>query len=781
MAGQKQNSRNAKRSAPPVAPPAAPDASCPAATILRQGGGGQAGRLAVSRKIPLRELAERTLHELQIHQVELEMQNEELRLAQADLGAAQAELNAARARYFDLYDLAPVGYCTLSEQGVVREANLTAATMLGMTREALVKKPVSRFILKEDQDIYYLHRKQLFETGRPQACELRMIKKDGASFWARLTATVVQDPDGTSVCRVVLSDITERKLQENEYELTAHLIVLVNTPGDFRERLSSLTSSLQGWSECEAVGIRLRDGDDYPYYETRGFPSGFVQAESHLCARGRKGQILCDTTGRPILECMCGNILCGRFDPDKPFFTARGSFWTNSTTALLANTSELDQQARRRNRCNIEGYESVALIPLRTGGQVFGLLQFNDHRLNRFTPVRIAQFERMADSLAIALSRRQATEELRQREVELRAVLDATADGILAIDNCGKVISANRRFVELWGIPPAVMDSGEDRQLLAVALRQLSEPEAFLRKVQWLYGAREEDTDTLRFKDGRIIERRSVPLIKADALVGRVWSFLDVTERKRADEILKDYHAELEQKVVERTAVVKERTRQLHALDRQLIHAEEAERQRIAHVLHEEVQQVLVAARMTLQAGIRKVADAAPLASLRRVDQMLLEALAETRELVHMIVPPGLREGGLQEVIRRLAKQMRAKYGFSISVTVDKRIPALDDAVSICVYHAVREMLLNIYKHANIKRARVIFQMLDNGWLKLTVQDRGVGFLPDEAAHATDAEFGGGLSCIRERIEGFGGRMEIVSGGGRGTSISLILPVQGQG
>jgi PAS domain S-box-containing protein len=113
-----------------------------------------------------------------VHQIELEMQNEELR-------RAQAELDVTQARYFDLYDLAPVGYCTLNEKGVIQEANLTAALLLGVARKALVGKPIFRFIVKADQDIYYLHRKQLFETGQPQACELRMKKTDGTSFWAQ--------------------------------------------------------------------------------------------------------------------------------------------------------------------------------------------------------------------------------------------------------------------------------------------------------------------------------------------------------------------------------------------------------------------------------------------------------------------------------------------------------------------------------------------------------------------------------------------------------------------
>ena len=115
------------------------------------------------------------------------------------------------------------------------------------------------------------------------------------------------------------------------------------------------------WSGCEAIGIRLSEGDDFPYFETRGFPPEFVLAENHLCEVDSQGELLRDSQGNPVLGCMCGNMIRGRFDPAKPFFTAGGSFWTNSTTALLAGTTEADRQARTRNRCNGEGYESVAL------------------------------------------------------------------------------------------------------------------------------------------------------------------------------------------------------------------------------------------------------------------------------------------------------------------------------------------------------------------------------------------------------------------------------------
>ncbi len=193
--------------------PAGGDATAAAQTLRQQAEGRfpeKAARSPLDPEALSPEATRQMVHELQVHQIELEMQNEELR-------ESQAALDGARARYFDLYDLAPVGYCTVSEQGLILQCNLTLAGLLGVARGVLVNQPFSRMILKLDQDTYYLLRKQLVVGGEPRSCELRMLKQFGAQCWAHLTATVARQ-DGAQVLRIVLSDISERKRVEAQRE-----------------------------------------------------------------------------------------------------------------------------------------------------------------------------------------------------------------------------------------------------------------------------------------------------------------------------------------------------------------------------------------------------------------------------------------------------------------------------------------------------------------------------------------------------------------------------------
>jgi PAS domain S-box-containing protein len=214
-----------------------------------------------------------------------------------------------------------------------------------------------------------------------------------------------------------------------ETEITVQFLRLVNESTGTRDLIRAVTTFFQQQSGCDAVGVRLREGEDYPYFEARGFSAEFVLAENQLCCRDATGEVMRDDSGNPVLACMCGNVICGRFDPSKPFFTAHGSFWTNCTTQLLATTTEADRQSRTRNRCNGEGYESVALIPLRLGSQRIGLLQLNDRRPGRFWPELISLWERLADQLAIALAKFRADEALRESEARFRSLFENMQEG----------------------------------------------------------------------------------------------------------------------------------------------------------------------------------------------------------------------------------------------------------------------------------------------------------------------------------------------------------------
>jgi PAS domain S-box-containing protein len=154
--------------------------------------------------IPLENINE-LIQELRVHQIELEMQNEELRQAQLDLQAALDQVT-------DLYDFAPIGYFSISDKGLILDANLVGATMLGVERKNLTGRRFSQFIARDDQDGFYLHGQKLFETKMKRVCELRMTKNDGTEFYAQLESSpVVEEAGNCIVIRSALSDITERK------------------------------------------------------------------------------------------------------------------------------------------------------------------------------------------------------------------------------------------------------------------------------------------------------------------------------------------------------------------------------------------------------------------------------------------------------------------------------------------------------------------------------------------------------------------------------------------
>jgi len=343
---------------------------------------------------------------------------------------AEAALRESEARFRSIFESAVVGVVVRDLEGRLLQANPAYERLVGCTAEELHGTDVSAVVHPEDEPHYRQILAELAAGRRDTfVFEKRLLRKDGTVMWGRLSGAAVRGPAGRPHFVVAMvEDITARKQAEQEREALIELLHLLNTSADTHALLRSTTAFLSRVTACEAVGVRLCEGEDYPYFETHGFPAEFVEKERRLCAVDARGELVRDSAGHPVLECMCGNILCGRFDPSRPFFTAHGSFWTNGTSELLASTTAAERQSRTRNRCNGEGYESVALLPLRQGGTTFGLLQCNDRQRGRFTPEKIAMLERFADHLAIGLAQRRAEAALRESEECYRTVADFTHD-----------------------------------------------------------------------------------------------------------------------------------------------------------------------------------------------------------------------------------------------------------------------------------------------------------------------------------------------------------------
>jgi len=450
------------------------------------------------------EETRRTLEELRVHQIELEMQNEELR-------RVQAELDAAQARYFDFYELAPGGYCTLSEQGLILEANLTTATFLGVARSALVKKALSRFIVREDQDIYFRHNKQLFETGAPQVFELRMLRREGSHFMARVEATAAQDADGRRVCRIVVSDITALNIIKEAFRRKAK---------DFTHAVSHDPQSLPVRSREGPVGILLLE-DDPAHAEAvqLAFLDSGMKAVVHWAQNLGDYQALAAAQPPDIaivdLDLPDGNAVHVLTSPPEA-----GPF------PILIMTGYGDE------RVAVEAMKAGAIDYVEKSSGAFAAIPHT--------------VERSLREWDLLQARKRAEETLRRTEENFRRSLDDSPLGVRVMTAAGETIYANRELLDFYGY-----DSVEEFNKIPLQERYTPQSYAEFKlrreaREQGKVGPREYEIAIVR-KNGEI---RRLQVFRKEVFWNGEKQFQalyrDVTEEKKRGEVLKQFEATIQ-------------------------------------------------------------------------------------------------------------------------------------------------------------------------------------------------------------------------------------------
>ena len=264
--------------------------------------------------------------------------------------------------------------------------------------------------------------------------ELVGQRKDGALFDVQVGASMVMDATGQPIRMLAsFADITERKQTEQLLTVQAEVLTILTSPIPVPETVERIVAALKRATGFDAVGLRFKKGDDYPFLAAVGYSDEFLRAENTLAVQYPDGGLCRNDDGSVNLECTCGLVLGGNTDPASPLFTPGGSAWTNDSLPLLDLPPGEDPRLHPRNRCIHVGFQSIALVPVRAGEEILGLLHLAARRKDRFTAESMLFFEGVGVSIGVALVRKRAEEELARSAGELREQLRDAVKTIGAI------------------------------------------------------------------------------------------------------------------------------------------------------------------------------------------------------------------------------------------------------------------------------------------------------------------------------------------------------------
>jgi PAS domain S-box-containing protein len=584
------------------------------------------------------------IHELEVHQIELEMQNDELSLAKLN-----AEVSSQK--YTELYDFAPTGYFTLSTEGEIIELNLCGSQLLSKERSYLKNRLFITFVSQDSLPTFNHFLQKIVNNKTKETCEISLASKGDVPIYLQLTGTLAESGDQCVINAIDISerrqiqkelkeheshnraiilhtamdgfyitdlqgyilevndiycqmsgyskqeliamhlsnldalesdgdirfrigkiisqgedrfetqhrrkdgstfdveisthyqneaggrfvaflhDISERKMAERYREMSRDILQILNEPGNIVDLIKQVITLMKAATGIEAVGIRLKKGEDFPYFTQEGFSNDFLSTENSL--------IELDSNGNSCLVCNCGLVISGKNDPGNPFFTRGGSWWTNNLSQLPDTQYGRELRFHPRNKCIHQGFDSLALVPIRDKDKIVGLIQLNDSRKDRFTLTTIEKLEGIASHIGTALIRSHSEELLRRKEEKRISILQTAMDGFWILNSDGYILEVNDTYCymsgysrdELLSLNVSDLECEENEDDIATHSKEV------IKQIKDRFETRH------RRKDGSIFDVEiSTQYRPAE---GQFVSFLrDITDSKRFEDDLR-YHAGL--------------------------------------------------------------------------------------------------------------------------------------------------------------------------------------------------------------------------------------------
>ncbi len=455
--------------------------------------------------------------------------------------------------------------------------------------------------------------------------------------------------------------------------------------------------------------------------------------------------------------------------PDDPF----------PAPVLVSNTAEFELDGRLTDVIAREGIGSLAFIPLTYGGRLLGKFMVYFNRPYAMNQDEVESAQAIATTLALGIERRTAEDRLKASEAQLRLALEAGRMGSWEWDTMTNEVIWSSGLEAFHGLAAGTFDGTfegfqkgihpDDRERVLTSISRALQSED-RHHVEYRI-LRPDGTLAWVEGKGKLIRTAGVPT----RMIGVC---TDITERKLAEEALRESEEKLRRLAGQLEHLVAERTARLRALATELNLTEQRERQRLATDLHDHLQQLLVLGKLKLGQG-KRLAQSLPSCAdvIKQADEVLSQALTYTRTLVTELSPPVLKEFGLSAALKWLAEQMR-QHQLTVSVQAPDDEPSVGEEHAVLLFQSVRELLINSSKYAGTGAASVSMRR-DEDVLCIEVRDEGEGFdMASAGQHdvtALSSKFG--LFSIRERMNALGGRFELRSAPGQGTTATLTLPL----